>query len=872
MNLKKLTMFLLISSLAFGNDVDLDNLEKLREKNLISQEDYMILKSEITGSNEEIFYTLKVNGTERDNFYPIIEKNSKRYFNVDAFLNSIGISNYYEKDSNIMKLTLGENFRKVEINPKNNSITENGKAITTDANSLFVMNNNIFLTEEIFTKLFTYNLRVDEESSKISISLNFSAPDEIIRRLDLRAEALENQRKNGKLHYESERKLFELGYVRVQANKTFTKNDGEKSYKNSWDGNLEYQGGLLYGQLQANYDMKEHELKTVRLEYNEIWKEHTLQIENSPAGKDDRVWAFSFFKDKSYYTDGKSVVIRESVPIGSRAELKYMGSSIGIKNEEDGVVIFDNPIITTDRTYTLILYTPDGEIYEKTIRTVEDFDLQNKGDVQYNIDFREDAETSKYTNNISAFYGVSDKLTLGAGYSRGIENINGKYEYTQDGTANIVYGDTYNGLSYVLRLNFEKSFDDYVTATRKYEDKYRYGGLTQLSYDKWKYTFETNKNGRFYDDEKDVSHEIQYDLNENIRLRYDYSKTFNYKDKDKKDMNYGITIDKSIGKVLLSAEYDKAIYGEDEYSISAYYTTRNNISTRWENRWTNDGKDFETILSIYNNNFKGFLDYSFEVGYSEEYKEKATFRFSMRIADWFNIDSDFDKKGNRTHKVGVDKIIDLKNPMVKVDSMDNSRVKVLTFIDDNNNNIWDENEKVIEGVEVTLGNKTVTTDENGEGMFYGISNGIIHNLKPTIKKPSFTLGDNKVTVRGNFASTIEAHIPIKPMLNLTGKIHIDKSMNLSDVEKEELYQDLLVEIKDMNGKSIELSVPDNTGSFDVSGLYPDRYMVEITYLGTKYDLKKVSEILKLAYLDDDFDNNVDFSLTKDKITLLGLNK
>jgi hypothetical protein len=60
-----------------------------------------------------------------------------------------------------------------------------------------------------------------------------------------------------------------------------------------------------------------------------------------------------------------------------------MGSSISIKNEENGAVIFDNPIIKSDRTYTLVVYTANGEIFEKTIRTVKDFDLQIKE--MYNI-------------------------------------------------------------------------------------------------------------------------------------------------------------------------------------------------------------------------------------------------------------------------------------------------------------------------------------------------------------------------------------------------------------------------------------------------------------------------------------------------------
>ena len=868
MKIKKLTMFLILSSLVFGNDIELENLEKLKEKNLITREDYLILKNEILGANEEIQYTLKVNGIEKDNFYPVIVKNDDIYLNLNVFFEKIGISNYYDKNSNKIKVILGENLRKIEINLNEKTIIENGKKVEIDTNSLIIKDNEIYMSKALFKKLFTYDLRIDEEISLLSIYLNFSPPDEVGRRLDLKAEALENQKKEGNLYYESERKMFELGYVRVQANKIWRKEEGKSGYKNTWDGSLDYQGGLLYGQLQAKYDMKENDLKNIRLEYNEIWKEHTLQIENNSVGNKNRAWGFNFFKDKSYYTEGKNVIIKESVPIGSRVELRYMGSSISIKNEENGAVIFDNPIIKSDRTYTLVVYTANGEIFEKTIRTVKDFDLQNKGDVQYNINFREDYLTKKYSSTIETFYGISNKLTLGAGYARNIENSNEKSRYTEDGTANIIYGDTINGFSYVTRFNFEKSLDDYKENDKNYKDKYKYGGLVQLSYDKWRYTYESNKLGKFYDDKKDIKHELQYDINRNIRLNYDYSKIYKYKGKDKKDSNYGLSIDKTIGKVLFSAEYNKAVYGEDSYSLSAYYTTRNNVSLRLENKWENSGKDYETLLSIYNNNFKGFIDYNVEFGYSPEYKDRITFGFTIRLADWFEVSSDFDKKGNREHKVGIDKIVDLRNPSVKIDSMDNSRVKVVTFVDENNNNIWDKGEERIEGVEVTLGGQSIITNRNGEGMFYGVSNGIIHNLKPTIKKPAFTLGENKINVRGTFASTIEAYIPIKPMLNLTGEIIIDEKMGLSDLEKEALYQDLLIEIKDMNGESIELAIPDNTGIFDISGLYPDKYTVDVTYLGVKYDLNKVSEILKLDYQKDSFENKVAFKLSNEKIEKL----
>lgn len=861
--MKKWVLFIVLNYSLLASEINLYQLEELREKKAISQEDYLLLKEEISPQEKEEFYSLKINGYEVEKFYSVLKKENQRYLDLNSFLENINIKNYKENDK--INLILGENLRKIEIDLKDNQVYERGEKLQINKDIIIQKNGKIYIEEEIFQKLFTLDYKIDNEKSRVSIALNFTTPEELLTRLDLRAESINRSNNNGVLYYESERKLFELGYARVIANKIYTKDSGEKSYQNSWDGNLEYQGGLLYGQLQTNYNLKDHTLGNVRLEYNEIWRKHTLQLENKGNGG-SREWGISFFKDKSYYTDGKKVIIRENVPIGSRVELKYMGASIAIKNAEDGVVIFDNPIITTDRTYTLIIYTPDGQVSEKIIKTTENFDQQSKGEVQYNINLNENHVSQKYTSNADVFYGLSDKITLGLGYARGVEQINDRYEYIQDGKVNIIYGDTINGYSYVLRLDTEKSFDNYTVNNKKYDDKYKYGGLIQLSAGKWRYTYEKNQFGKFYLEDNIEKFSAQYDVISNVRLTYDFDKIEKYQGVGTKGSKYGLSIDKNIGKILFSLDAKKSEFSDDEYSLSSYYTTKSNISARLENKWTKSGKEYETLLSIYNNNYKGFLDYSFELGYSEQYKDKATFKMTVKLEDWLEIGSNFNKTGRQEYKVGIDRIVDLRNPLKKVDSMDVSRVKVITFIDENNNNTFDKIEKTVEGVEIAIGTNTGITNEFGEAMFYGVSNGIIYNLKPIIRKPSFTLGDNKITIRGNFSSTIEAYIPIKPMLNLTGKVKIDDILKLNEVEKEELYQDILVEIKDISGKSIELTVPDNTGSFDVSGLFPEKYVIEVSYLGTKYNLEKLNEIVKLSYFDNDFENKIVFNLNSEKIS------
>lgn len=864
MRIKKLVLFFIISRVVMAIATEENaNLDLLLQKGLLSKEDYSILKAEQLGEEEEIYYTLRINGTEKNKFYPLLKKRREVYLSLNEFFKSIGIENF--KKNNKIEITIGENVRKIEIDLASSEIKEDSKIIQWKSNPLIVKDEDIYLREDFFRRLFLFDIRIDELQSKIYMSLNFATPQEILKRLDLKSDALSFRNRSGEIVYESERKPFELGYTRVQLSAIKSKKKNEEM-KNDWNGQLNYQGGLLYGQLQAQYDMKEKKVGDISLEYNEIWKKHTLQIENTRSGN-EREWGFNFFKDKSYYFDDKKVIIRESVPIGSRVELRYMGASVAIQNEENGVVVFDNPIIVTDRTYTLIVYTPQGEIYEKEIKTTEDFNLQNKGEFQYTIRTKENRNYGgKYTNNSTVYYGVTDKLTLGFGYNRGIENINNKNKYVQDGSLSLVYGGAYNGLSYTFSLTGTKSFDDYEVDGRSYKDKYSYNGITQLGYKNLRYTYSRDEYGKFNITTKSKeSHEFQYDLTKNIRLNYTYNIEDMINEKDKKTSEYGVSYDKSIGKVLLSLDANKDTNDKMSYSLNTYYTTRKNMNIRWENKFGESRKDYETNISLYNNNFKGMVDYTLEAGYSERYKEKVTFRFSLNLWNLFTMDSSIDKEGNQNYSVGIDRIIDLRNPLETIDTMDISRVKVIAFVDQNNNNILDKNEKLAEGIDITLGGKTITTDKNGEGMFYGVSNGVVHNLRTEIKQPAFSLGESKYGVKGTFTSTINAYIPIKPMLNLTGKIYIDKDLKLSDIEIEELYQDILVEIKDLDGKSLELTLPDNQGNFDVSGLYPESYTIEVSYLGNKYDLPKLSEIFRLAYIEDSFENAVAFKVNKKNI-------
>lgn len=872
MKRKILTFLFLVNILSLFAQEEgekLKELQNLVEQGMITEEDYQILKQGITKEieNKDELYDLIINSKLVSRAYKVIRREEKLYFPIKSFFEYIGFGNY-KIDKKNLTVYLGSTLREEKIELLKDGIIEE---------------NEIYVDSDKFKKVFLSGYELDEKALKLRMYLSFDTPKEIMQLVDINKDKLLRQEKENELVFSSKRKLFDLGYTRIQLGKSFDKKAGDNNYKREWNGTLSYQGGLLYGEITADYDIKEKELNTVRLEYDNIWKGHNFNLENRKYDK-SREWGLEFYKDRSFYEDaGGEIVISERVPIGSRAELMYMGTPIDIQDDINGIVEFSNPLIRTDRTYTLRVYEPDGKIVEREIKTVKDYFLQKKGEVEYRVGINERKQYDRFETDARFFYGISDKLTVGLGYGRKIEEItkqNGdnNIEHVNEITTDIVYGGTYNGLSYTFNLSGEKTLDNQNIILNRdgknekisLSNRYKYKYLNQFNYKKWKLIYEHEEYGKFYEEDKRNKLDLKYDIFKHLNLGYEWEKIdYKVNKPEEKKRVFTADADYSWNKFLFSMGTSQDIEDNknNEYRVSAYYNGWYSLTGRLENVWTKDGKEYETKLAIYNNNYKGFIDFSSEVSYSNKDKEKVTFSISVKVDDWLKIDNTLSDDGARNHRVGIDKVIDLKNPTKKIDSMDSSRVKVVTFIDTNNNNIWDIGEERVEGVEVKIGNDRVVTNENGEGIFYGIGNGNIYDMKTTIKKPSFTIGDNVLKVKSNFSSTIDAYIPIKPMLTLSGSVLLDETLGLEKEEKEEFYEELVIELKDLNGEVIETAIPDNEGLFDISGLFPKDYYIEVTYVGTKYDLKTIREEIELQYSKENSINQVMLKISNKNIAV-----
>ena len=853
-----LLTFACFSLFTYSAEFTLEELKELKSLNMITDEEYQILLNELEGVQErENFFNLKVNGAKVSDVYPIIVQDNKIYLPVINLFNTIGFKDY-SIQSEILKATLGTDVREITLKPSDSYV--------------LVEKSDFFVESEKFKELFLRDLYIDQENSSVSMRLSFETSAEIEAYLANVKDGLIDAENAGELMFTSERTLFDVGYMRFDFQGVLNKagkDSEDRKLETDWTGNLEYQGPLLYGEFTAAYDVRNSELGNMSLYYPDIYKNHSLKLENNGNGG-AREWAASFRKERGYYIKGKNYVIRETVPIGSRVELLYLGFPIDVKDAVDGSVEFDNSEIQENRRYTLRVYQPDGRIYTIDIDTAANYFQQNKGETEYDISFREVDQYDRCSINANLYHGITQNLTLGLGYVHEPEDVgDGRIEYLEHIRGEVVYSNYIYRFPYTLVLGTERALNTSVVNDEgvSNKDRYSYDGTFQIDIKDFRFIVDRAHYGKYFDEKSDESYSITYNPTGIFQINYEWSKTkYNIDQDDDNDESVGLNISKGWQDFLLTFDYSKSLKQEDSYEVNMYYNGFKKYNVQLTNYWLEDGKDLETTLRLTNKNIFSIFDYSLEFGYSESYKEKFTFRFTLDYDNWFRSEVNFDETGAQRYSAGINRVVDLKNIRKPLESIDSTRVKVVTFLDKNDNGVMDANEERVDYVAVKIGDQEIDTDENGEAMFFGVPNKIVYDMKPTIRKPSYTIGDTKIKILGQQVGTVTAHIPIKPMVTIVGEIQVDKNLNLKDKEKEALFENILVKVLDEKGKLIEYLNPESDGTFEVSGLYARKYMLQVEYIGVDNKAKKIAENVVLGYYDDR-ENRFIIHLDRDRLTL-----
>ena len=176
-----------------------------------------------------------------------------------------------------------------------------------------------------------------------------------------------------------------------------------------------------------------------------------------------------------------------------------------------------------------------------------------------------------------------------------------------------------------------------------------------------------------------------------------------------------------------------------------YYTGLRYFIVKVENDW-NEEEEYEGQLTLTNKTWNDNIDYSMKIKYTPDDKVVYTLDFTLKLDNWFEVGTYLEKNGRKNTYIGIDRVINLKKPTINMNSLENTNIKAIAFLDGNNNNKWDIEEERVANVEI--GDEKVITDENGIAYIYGVPSFIEYELKTSSRRPSFNSNTNIIKVRG----------------------------------------------------------------------------------------------------------------------------
>lgn len=804
------------------------------------------------GEERERIYTLKVKGEINSLSYPVIRENDKNYFSIFEFFRAINFTNYTIEKGRLT-FRLG-NYNQEEI-------IDFSKL---NKNEYIYENRDYYISQELFKKYFAESIRLNEKKYEININTSFLLPKMIDLLLNAKEKELLGESEKPVLYYTAKRVPFDLGNMRVNYQRDITKKSGERT-KYDWNGYLEYSGSLLYGEFRTDYDLKTHELGDMTITYSNLLRgEYELEL---GLYGEHRLGGLSFTKDRGYYNDGKNYIITEKVPLGSRVELLYNNVPIEIEYENGGEVTFINNLIKENREFLMRIYTQDGKIEERKIKINDDYNQQNKGEFGFDIYIRDEHESDRVNSQWDIYYGYTDNLTFGFGLEQTPEEIEGKYISLRTASFETIYGNSWYGNPYTFTYELRKGLNMAKSFFRTYEGKYydrKYNNQHRFMFDTTikdlRVNYEWYENGKYYDSRREQNLDLDYDLTDWLSLTYEYEDTKYYNRESENDYRYGLEIGYSpLDSLLLSYDVEKNKKGDIVQSVDVYYTGFKHVIAKVQNNWDENG-DYTAELTLTNKTWSDVLEYSIGATYEPDRETKFMLDFTLKLENWLELGTYWAKNETKSAYIGIDRVINLKHPLVNMNNIDSTTIKTIAFLDGNNNNIMDKDEERVADVDIKLGQDIVTTDENGIAYIYGVASYIDYELETSPKRPTYKTDKNIIKVRGTGSSEIVAYIPVKPMISFEGMISLPE---FSEFDFDNIIGDIAIIITNKDRTFSQTIYPDSSGVFYLFDITPDDYTFGIEYRGEDYKVENYRKDLKLIYTNENRgDNEYNFILKR----------
>lgn len=683
----------------------------------------------------------------------------------------------------------------------------------------------------------------DENRSYLVVELDYLLPFQV---KDINEQKKYNLNSNLESEKEKviqpERKIFSPGVLRLEYFLSDFEDRGTQNFS------ALYNNQLLYGDfsIQSSF-YPETELDLITLKYRDkldgkliLLGDTSLEKNNALSLKDSNVRGFNIINDGIYTeVDSRKVTIKGPVVNGTTVELYQSDILIGLQ-----VVTTSNEYSFEDITlfgysddFVLKFYYPNGRIEERSINTISDYDIQEKGKSDYSIQFGE--SDNSLAGSAKYLYGITDNITLGASYLKAnsqdieIDDIEESNEFNiaegilimrsraqknptlykfnwladLDDTGEGTFRAKINKQLWFLDTElFYDEYSDEVTLIE--ESERRYGGLISTGLGRFSYNLGYEMREDLDGDERRYTFDTRYFPNDTTRLLLNNT----YRDLENEEDEYRVRFSTSYSgfksfniNLRANGTYSDGEWGDEEYSIG--------------------------IAKKYREFKKNDLDYSAEVKYSSE-EWQFTLYFSYYFTDWLSVPARFTQDDQEVG-IAVEKTFILSRLFKESGNPEPEEAWLEGFVfrDDNGNNTKDPGEEYFEGIEVIVGPEKTFTDKNGYYYIDGVEGNFVQEVKPGYQSvdPLLRFTQEKYKIRPIPATGHRLDIPLVPIFAIIGDIELGNT-DLPASKRARIFQQTKIYIK--NGDEIISSnTAESDGFFIIENIIPGKYTVEAKYLG-----------------------------------------
>lgn len=711
----------------------------------------------------------------------------------------------------------------------------------------FEENGELYVSPEVLKEYLNFS-QVNYNSAILSLELqpNFTLAYEQREKGKLERMRLDRKTniENKNYNYEMKGKILRPGLLKLDY--SLPDIDNQNYY-------LDYEYGteLFYGQYYMNGSIKPKEkVDDVKLIYSNFWKNNTITLGTyslqtpSFINFSSTLVGININADSIYSKKENGVTIIKGEAINADSVEVYRNNIlldyVNVNNNRFQFEINDGVL---NANYLLKIYFNDGKIEERWVYSLGDEASLEKGKSKFILQTGKNKDSGDFQNIIGGYYGLSNNLTIGSE----IYNLKLDSGEKLDFLKNTLLLKT-NLLEYPILLNYKNYyFMEY--------DEFSYSISLMQKINNFNFKIEREEYSKSIVKKTNTKYYTSFSVSTSrwntsfdIGLLKKRIIQNSEKENDIKTI-YGAMYSSIFSPISLNLKIEKNLTKNNEgiiYNPSLSYARNFNIildgkieKYRDETNQTYTLKIGKRQLPLIKDKLYG--DLNLQIEYDNKYREfKYGLSFNIDIDSFMkvslrnNFNFDKNKKIQRMSGVSLGKIINLSNPLERVDNnagVNDYIIQGYIFLDKNGNGIYDTGDEAIEGAVLEVENYKVKSKKDGFYLLTGISEKDIVTLKVNRKTIDImqknTNGDTAIKVKNSRSINID--IPVETVSMITGNI-----WNTEDFIEKKFTQNIAntVIILEKNGELYKEIDPEFDGMFFLDDVSPGKYKLKFSYLGT----------------------------------------